>query len=57
MGIIIYLVAGVIFECFVIWSYFTEKAPYTKTEIVVGGIIDIVLWPIVLLKNIIEWGR
>lgn len=57
MAVKIYLIAGILFEAFVLWDYFRCKVPYTKAEIVFGAIIDIVAWPIVLLANIIDWGR
>lgn len=50
-----YLIAGVIFETFVIKGYVEDKVPYTKAQIIIGGIIDVVLWPIVLLENFIDW--
>lgn len=57
MVIKIYLIAGVIFEAFVIKDYVKDKVPYTKAQIIIGGIIDVVLWPIILLENFIDWRR
>jgi len=54
---ILYFGAGVIFETFVIRAYIKDKVPYRKVDFVIGGIIDIVAWPVVLLQNIIEWSR
>lgn len=53
----LYLIAGIIFEAFVIGAYIKDKPAYRKIDYLVGGIIDIVAWPIVLLDNIIEWSR
>jgi len=53
----LYLIVGIIFEAFTIRGYIEQKVPYTKAEILIGGIIDIVTWPIVLLVNIIDWSR
>ncbi len=57
MGMKIYLILGIIFETFVIRGYIEEKVQYTKAEILVGAIIDIIIWPIVLLANVISWSR
>lgn len=48
----IYLICGIIFEAFILNSYWKNKVPYTKAEIFIGGIIDILAWPIVLINNI-----
>lgn len=53
----IYLIIGTIFEVFILVNYLRDKVPYTKTEIIVGGIIDIIAWPVVLLDNIMGWRR
>lgn len=53
----LYFAIGVIFEVFVMRGYIKEKVPYALTEIITGGIIDIVAWPVVLIANIIEWSR
>lgn len=48
----IYLIFGIVFEAFILNSYWKNKVPYTKVEIFIGGIIDILAWPIVLIDNI-----
>lgn len=53
----IYLIIGTIFEAFIMANYLRDKVPYTKTEIIVGGIIDIIAWPVVLLDNIMGRRR
>ena len=54
----IYLIIGTIFEAFVLANYFKDEVSYTKTEIIVGDIIDIIAWPVVLLVNIVmRWRR
>ena len=53
----LYFATGVLFEAFVMRGYIKEKVPYALAEIITGGIIDIVAWPVVLLVNIIEWSR
>lgn len=53
----LYLIAGIVFEAFVIRAYIKNKPGYRKIDYLIGGIIDIVVWPIVLLENIIEWSR
>lgn len=54
----IYLIVGTIFEFFILRNYLRDKVPYTKTEIIVGDIIDIIAWPVVLLVNIVmRWRR
>ncbi len=53
----LYLIAGIVFEAFVIRAYIKDKPGYRKIEYLVGGIIDIVAWPIILLENVIRWRR
>lgn len=53
----LYLIAGIVFEVFVIGAYIKDKPQYRKIDYLVGGVIDIVAWPIVLLENIIRWSR
>lgn len=53
----IYLTVGVIFEAFILRQYKKDKVPYTRLQIIIGGIIDIIAWPVVLLGNIMEWRR
>lgn len=54
---ILYLIAGIIIEAFVIRDYAKDEVPYTKAQMVIGGILDIITWPIVILVNIILWNR
>lgn len=53
----IYFIMGVIHEVFVLKTYWEEKVPYTKAEILFGAAIDIIAWPIVLIVNIIGRSR
>ena len=53
----LYLFAGVIFEAYTLWGYIKDKVPYTISEIILGGLLDILTWPIVLLINIIDRTR
>lgn len=50
----IYLICGIVFEFFILKSYFENNDPYTIAEILIGAVIDIIAWPIILLENIIE---
>lgn len=51
---IIYLICGTVFELFILNAYRKSKVPYTIAEILIGGIIDILAWPIILFKNIVK---
>lgn len=53
----LYLFGGIIFEAVVVWGYTKEKPPYRVSDYIIGGIIDVLAWPIVLLDNIREWSR
>lgn len=44
-----YLTIGFLFEGLIVIGYLKNKVPFTKTEMIIGGIIDILLWPIVIL--------
>lgn len=57
MALKLYLTAGIIFEVFVIGAYIKDKVPYRKIDFLIGGVIDIIAWPIVLLENIVRWSR
>lgn len=57
MALKLYLIVGIIFATYVIKGYIENEVPYTKAEILIGGILDILTWPIVLLVNIIDWSR
>lgn len=57
MALKLYLIVGIIFAAYVIKGYIENEVPYTKAEILIGGILDILTWPIVLLVNLIDWGR
>lgn len=47
--LIYYLLIGFLFEGLIIIGYLKNKVPFTKAEVIIGGIIDILLWPIVIL--------
>ena len=54
MGMKIYLIAGLITEAFILRTYWKEKVPYTKDELLIGAAVDIIAWPIVLIANIVS---
>lgn len=53
MFVIIYWIIGVLFEIRVLKSYKKMGDSFTNSEILIGAIIDIIIWPIVLLTSAI----
>ena len=40
---------GFLFEGLIVIGYLKNKVQFTKAEMIIGGIIDILLWPFVIL--------
>lgn len=53
MFVIIYWIIGVLFEIQVLKSYKKMGDSFTNAEILIGAVIDIIIWPIVLLTSTI----
>ena len=53
MFVIIYWIIGVLFEIRALKSYKKMGDSFTNSEILIGAIIDIIIWPIVLLTSAI----
>ncbi|MEY8573699.1 hypothetical protein AALD01_04710 [Oscillospiraceae bacterium 21-37] len=47
--ILTYLLIGFLFEGLIVIGYLKNKVQFTKAEMIIGGIIDILLWPFVIL--------
>lgn len=47
--ILTYLLIGFPFEGLIVIGYLKNKVQFTKAEMIIGGIIDILLWPFVIL--------
>ena len=57
VALICYLAIGIMLEILIIRSYIKYNPNYEKIQYLIGGVIDIVAWPIVLLGNVINQGR
>lgn len=49
----IYWIIGILFEIHVLRSYKKAGASFTDAELLIGAVIDIIIWPIVLLTSTI----
>lgn len=53
MAMYIYWFIGVIFEALVTIGYIRSGESYSRGERLLGGLIDILFWPVVILLGII----